>query len=221
MALIVTIDGPAASGKGTVARGLACRLGYAYLDTGAMYRAVALFALRQGIPCDDAAAVAARLADVHIEMPPGRVLLNGEDVTAAIREPAVSQAASRVAAIPEVRRFLVPLQRRLAQGRDIICEGRDQGTVVFPCAPLKFYLTADLRTRAERRYRELLARGVETTLEREIQELVERDRRDRERSEGPLVQPPDAVVVDTTDRSVEEVLDEMEGIIRRWLTARA
>ncbi len=219
--MIVTIDGPAASGKGTVARGLAARLGYDYLDTGAMYRTVALFALRRGISCDDRAALAPLLSEIDIDMRADRVLLNGEDVTAEIREPDVSPAASRVAAIPEVRRFLVPQQRRLAAGRRIICEGRDQGTVVFPDAPVKFYLTARICVRAERRYRELLGRGVVTTHDSVVLEIIDRDRRDRERADGPLRQPPDAVVVDSSDRTLDEVLDEMEGIIRRCATARA
>jgi cytidylate kinase len=212
--MIVTIDGPAASGKGTVAKGLAGRLGFAYLDTGAMYRAVALAASRAGVSCDDAAGVAAILPTIHIEMPPDRVLLNDEDVTELIRTPEVSQGASKVAAIPAVRAFLVPQQRRIGEGRDVVCEGRDQGTVVFPDAPVKFYVTADVRVRAERRYKELVERGVETTLEREVAELTERDRRDSSRADGPLRQPPDAVVIDTSGRTVELVLDEMEGVIR-------
>jgi cytidylate kinase len=219
--MIVTIDGPAASGKGTVARGLAARLGFAYLDTGAMYRAVALAAIRRGVACDDAVAVGRELSAIHIEMPPDRVLLNGEDVTEAIRAPEVSQGASKVAAVPAVRAFLVPQQRRIGLGRDIVSEGRDQGTVVFPDAPVKFYVTANICVRAERRYKELRERGVETTLDREVLELVERDKRDSERADGPLRQPPDAVVIDTSGRTVEGVLDEMEGVIRRWTSARA
>ena len=218
--MIITIDGPAASGKGTVARGIADRLGFAYLDTGAMYRAVALAALRRGLSCDDAAAVNALLPTIHIEMPRDRVRLNGEDVTEAIRAPEVSQGASKVAAIPQVRAFLVPQQRRIAAGRDIVCEGRDQGTVVFPDAPVKFYVTADVRTRAERRYRELAGKGTATTLDREVAELIERDRRDSERADGPLRQPPDAVVIDTTHLNPDEVLDRLEGVIRGCLPAR-
>ena len=149
--MIVTIDGPAASGKGTAASGIAARLGFEYLDTGAMYRAVALATARRGISWDDHAAVAAALPDIHIEMLPGRVLLNGEDVTMAIRAPEISQGASKVGEIAAVRNFLIPQQRQLAAGRDIICEGRDQGTVVFPDAPVKFFITADVRVRAERR----------------------------------------------------------------------
>jgi cytidylate kinase len=218
--MIITIDGPGASGKGTVARGIAARLGFAFLDTGAMYRAVALAAGRRGIACDDAAAVAAILPAIQIEMPGDRVLLNGEDVSVAIREPEMSQGASRVAAIPAVRAFLVPQQRRIARGRDIVCEGRDQGTVVFPDARVKFFITADVRVRAERRLRELIARGTTSTLEQEVAELIERDRRDSERTDGPLRRPPDAILVDTTHLSPEEVLDRLEGEIRKCLPAR-
>lgn len=218
--MIITIDGPGASGKGTVARGIAARLGFAFLDTGAMYRAVALAAMQRRVACDDAAAVAALLPTIQIEMPADRVLLNGEDVTAAIRAPEMSQGASKVAAIPAVRAFLVPQQRRIAADRDIVCEGRDQGTVVFPDAPVKFFITADVSVRAERRYRELLARGVRTTLEGEIEELLERDRRDSERADGPLRLPTDAIVVDTTHLAPDEVLDRLEREIRKCLPAR-
>lgn len=219
--MIVTIDGPAASGKGTVAKALADRLGFAYLDTGAMYRAVALAVIRRGGDCDDATAVERALPEIHIEMPPGRVLLNGDDVTAAIREPNVSRGASKVAAVPAVRAFLVPQQRRIGEGQDVVSEGRDQGTVVFPAAPVKFFVTADVRIRAERRRKELAGRGVETTLEREVAELVERDRRDTERPDSPLRQPPGATVIDTSHRTVGEVLEEMERVIRQCPTARA
>jgi len=218
--MIITIDGPAASGKGTVARGIAARLGFDYLDTGAMYRAVALAALRAGVACDDPTAVAALLPTIHIEMPPDCVRLNGEDVTESIRTPVVSQGASKVAAIPAVRAFLIPQQRRIAAGRDIVCEGRDQGTVVFPDAPVKFYITADVAVRAERRRRELAARGEATTRERELGELIERDRRDSRRADGPLRQPPAAIVVDTTRLTPDEVLDRLEEEIRKCLPAQ-
>lgn len=218
--MIVTIDGPAASGKGTVARGIAARLGFEELDTGAMYRAVALAAIRRGIPCDDPLGVEAVIPFLTLEMPTGRVILNGDDVSAAIREPAVSRGASQVAEIPAVRAFLVPQQRQIAAGRNIICEGRDQGTVVFPDAPIKFFVTAQIRTRAERRCRELLARGVETTLDREIEALAERDKRDSEREVGPLREPPDAIHIDTTHLSPEAVLDLLEKEIRKCLPDR-
>jgi CMP/dCMP kinase len=218
--MIVTLDGPAASGKGTLAKGLANRLGFAYLDTGAMYRAVAHAALAQRVALDDAAAITSLLPTIHIEMPPDRVLLNGEDVTQQIRVPAASQGASKVAAIPDVRSFLIPQQRRIAAGRNIICEGRDQGTVVFPNAPAKFFITAEVRVRAERRCQELRMKGVDTTLEREIAEIVERDKRDSERADGPLRKPEGAIEIDTSDRTVGEVLDLMEEVIRRCAIAR-
>jgi cytidylate kinase len=218
--MIVTIDGPAASGKGTLARGIAERLGFDFLDTGAMYRTVALAAMRQGIACDDASAVSSLLPRLEIVIRAGRAILNGEDVEDAIRVPDVSQNASKVAAIPSVRAFLIPQQRRIAHGRDIVCEGRDQGTVVFPDAPVKFFITADVQARAERRYRQLVAQGRDTTLQREVSEIIERDRRDTEREDGPLREPPDAIHVDTTDLTPEQVLDRLEGVIRKWLTAR-
>ena len=218
--MIVTIDGPAASGKGTVAKGIAARLGFEYLDTGAMYRAVALAAIRRKVACDDRAGLSGLLPEITLEMPPGRVVLNGEDVTGQIRVPEVEQGSSKVAAIPSVRSFLVPQQRQIAAGRDIVCEGRDQGTVVFPDAPVKFFITADVRVRAERRYRDLLERGINTTLDRQIAELNERDKRDSEREDGPLREPPDAIHIDTTHLTPDEVLNRLEKEIRKWLTAR-
>jgi cytidylate kinase len=219
--MIITIDGPAASGKGTVAKGIAARLGFEVLDTGAMYRAVALAAIRSQISCDDREGVAGILPRIALEMPHGRVVLNGEDVTEPIRAPELSQGASKVAEIPAVRAFLIPQQRQIAAGRDIICEGRDQGTVVFPDAPLKFFITADVQTRAERRYQQHLAQGIETTMEREIAELKERDKRDTEREIGPLREPPDAIHIDTSHLTAEEVLNWLEKEIRKCLPAQA
>lgn len=218
--MIITIDGPAASGKGTVAKGIAERLGFEYLDTGSMYRAVALAALRRGIACDDGAAIAAMLPELTLDLPPGRVILNGEDVSILIRRPDISQEASKAAAIPAVRSFLIPLQRQIASGRDFVCEGRDQGTVVFPDAPVKFFITADVQTRAERRYRELTERGLTTTVEHEVAELKQRDRRDMEREVGPLREPPDAIHVDTTQLTPDQVLDVLEREIRKCLPDR-
>src|SRR5580658_7589625 len=218
--MIITIDGPAASGKGTAAKGIAERLGFEYLDTGAMYRAVALAAIRLRISCDDHSGVAGILSQIVLEIPSGRVILNGEDVTEPIRSPELSQGASKVAEIPAVRAFLIPQQRQIARGRNIICEGRDQGTVVFPDAPVKFFITADVRTRAERRYRQLIEQGIESSLEREIAELNERDKRDREREVGPLREPPDAIHIDTTHMSPDEVLNRLEKEIRKWLPDR-
>lgn len=218
--MIVTIDGPAGSGKSTAARGLAARLGFDYLDTGAMFRAVALALLNRGTDPADPARVEAVLAELLIEMPPGRVLLDGHDVTGPIRAAAVAQVASKVAVIPAVRRFLAAEQRRLAEGRNIVCEGRDQGTAVFPDAPCKFFVTADPRARAERRFRELLDKGEAVTLDEVLASQIERDTRDAERADAPLRAAPDAVIVDTTNLSADGVLVVLEEAVRRCATAR-
>jgi cytidylate kinase len=213
--MIVTIDGPAGSGKSTAARGLARRLGFEYLDTGAMYRAVALALTRADLPFSDAARVVGLLTHTKLEMPPGRVVLNGIDVTEAIRHPSMSDASSRVAVEPHVRAMLVQWQRQVAAGRDMVCEGRDQGSVVFADSPCKFFLTARVETRAVRRLEELRARGVETTLERMIEDLEIRDHRDATREVGPLLRPDDAIVIDTDDLTPEQVLDRLEAEVRR------
>lgn len=213
--MIVTIDGPAGSGKSTAARGLAARLGFEFLDTGAMYRAVALALTRADIPFSDAARVVEFLAHTRLEMPPGKVVLNGEDVSAAIRHPSMSDASSRVAVEPHVRGVLVQWQRQVARGRDMVCEGRDQGSVVFADSPCKIYLTASVETRAARRLAELRARGVDTTLERVVEELEIRDHRDRTRAVGPLMLPENAIVVQTDGLTQEQVLDRLEAEVRR------
>jgi len=211
--MIVTIDGPAGSGKSTAARGLAARLGFDYLDTGAMFRAVGL-ALRGAADAD------AVLAVIHLEMPPGRVLLDGRDVTDDIRTPEASQAASRVAVVPAVRRFLAAEQRRIADGRNIVCEGRDQGTAVFPDAACKFYLTADPHARAERRHRELVAKGEAVALADVLAQQRERDARDAGRADAPMRPADDAVLVDTTGLTVDAVVARLEEVVRRCATAR-
>ncbi|MDB5308770.1 MAG: cmk [Gemmataceae bacterium] len=218
--MIVTIDGPAGSGKSSAARLLAARLGFDYLDTGAMYRAVALALTRRGVDFADLPAVEAVLAGVQIEMPPGHVFLNGEDVSGAIRSPGVSQGASKVAVIPAVRRFLAAAQRRVATGRSIVCEGRDQGTVVFPDAGCKFFLTADPRVRAERRYHELVVKGETVTLHDVLTAQEERDARDASRELGPMHPADDAVIVDTTHLTTDAVLARLEEVVRRCPTAR-
>ncbi len=213
--MIVTIDGPAGSGKSTAARDLAARLGYDYLDTGAMYRAVALALGRRQIDLTDLPAVEAALATVQVEALPGRVVLNGEDVSGLIRNPEVSQGASRVAVIPAVRRFLATEQRRVAAGRHIVCEGRDQGTAVFPDAGCKFFLTADPVTRAERRYHELAASGEPISLEEVLQAQVERDARDASRDLAPMRPADDAIVIDTTHLTPDGVLARLEEEVSR------
>lgn len=214
--MIITIDGPAGTGKSTAARQLAARLGFDVLDTGAMYRAVALAVLRHRASLEDETAIQDLLRGLRIQIRGSRVWLNEEDVTDAIREPTVSQAASRVAAFPVVRRFLMELQRAAARNRNIITEGRDQGTFVFPEAEVKFFLTATPTVRAERRRRELAGRGVVRPLDEILAEQEERDRRDSSRAMAPLTPAPDAILIDTTNRSVDEVIALMEEHVRSW-----
>ncbi|HJT77937.1 MAG TPA: (d)CMP kinase, partial [Gemmataceae bacterium] len=176
--MIVTIDGPAGAGKSSAAKALARRLGFDYLDTGAMYRAVTLAVLRAGLDPHDRAAVAALLPALRIDMPPGRVLLNGADVTGLIRTAEITAASGPIADNRAVREHLVALQRAVARGRDIVCEGRDQGTIVFPEAGCKFFLEADPVERARRRQREMAARGEVCELEEVLRAQEARDRRD-------------------------------------------
>jgi len=213
--MIITIDGPAGSGKSSVAKALAQRLGFETLDTGAMYRAIALAVTRAAIDESNPAELQRVLGGSRIEMPPGRVILNGEDVSGLIRTPEVSAAASRLAAMPEVRRFLVALQRQIGHGRNMVTEGRDQGTVVFPDAAHKFFLHADAHERARRRWHELQARGLTTSLETVLAEQNARDLRDASRDDSPMQPAPDAIVIDTTHLTPGEVLDRLEQEIRR------
>ena len=205
----IAIDGPAGSGKSTVAERVAQLLGYDYIDTGAMYRAVALGALRAGVPMEDEDRLA-RLAedariDLHSENGQTKVLLDGEDVTKEIRRPEVSLAASRVSAAWSVRKALVPKQQELAAAGGVVMEGRDIGSVVLPHADLKIFLTASADARASRRAEELGARGQPATLEQTLKEVMERDRRDTERAVSPLVAADDAIIVDSTAMEQEEV----------------
>jgi cytidylate kinase len=213
--MIVTIDGPAGVGKSTASRALAARLGFEFLDTGAMFRAVALAALRARIAWDDHPALAELVQRIRLEMPPGRVLLDGEDVSALIRTPEVSAGSSVVAASPAVRPRLAQLQRQIAVGRNIVCEGRDQGTVVFPDADCKFFLVANSEERLRRRAGELAARGQAIDLDALRQAQAERDLRDSSRDLAPLRQAEDAVVLDSTNLTHEQVVDRMEQEVRR------
>jgi cytidylate kinase len=206
--LIIAIDGPVGSGKSTVARRVAELLGYLHLDSGAMYRAVALRALRAGVSLDDAAALERVARDARIEMEMNgaarRVLLDGQDVTEELRGAEMSMQASRVAVVPGVRRVLVGHQQRMGAAGGIVVEGRDIGTVVFPKAELKIFLDADVEVRARRRWLEYEQKGQPTDLARMIEEVHERDHRDRDRAASPLRRAPDAVYVDCSAIEAEE-----------------
>jgi CMP/dCMP kinase len=208
--LIIAIDGPVGSGKSTLARRVAQMLGYVYVDTGAMYRALALKALRRDLAFDGNDENLVELAretriDLRAEDGTQRVSLDHEDVTTAIRTPEVSQAASKIAVNPGVRHVLVAEQRRAGEQGGVVMEGRDIGSVVFPDAQLKIFLTASPETRAERRWREHQQKGDAIDLQRTLEEIRERDRRDQGRTTSPLVRAPDAVVVDSTAMEPEEV----------------
>ena len=208
--LIIAIDGPVGSGKSTLARRVAELMGYVYVDTGAMYRALALKALRQGLTFsggDDPLVALAQKTSIDLRADGGtqRVLLDQEDVTTAIRTPEVSQAASKIAVNAGVRHVLVAEQRRAGERGGVVMEGRDIGSVVFPDAQLKIFLTASPETRAERRWREHQQKGDEIDLQKTLDEIRERDQRDKERTTSPLVRAADAVVVDSTAMEPEEV----------------
>jgi cytidylate kinase len=213
--MIVTIDGPAGSGKSSAARALARRLGFEFLDTGAMYRSVALAAIRAGVSLRDEATIAQLLTGLDLQVDSGRVLLNGEDVTREIRTGAVTAATGAAADSPVIRRRLAELQRAAAVGRNLVCEGRDQGTLIFPDALCKFFLVADPTERARRRQREMATRGEQVDLDQVLQAQDERDRRDAARDIAPMKPAPDAVVLDSTALSPAEVVDRMEAEVRR------
>ncbi|MBI3333143.1 MAG: (d)CMP kinase [Candidatus Omnitrophica bacterium] len=217
--LVITIDGPSGTGKSTAARRLARRLGYLYLDTGAMYRAVALKALRAGASLKDRRRLAGLARSSRISFSRGsrqvRVLLDGTDVTLAIRRPEVSEAASVVATVPGVRRALVRQQQAIGAAGGIVAEGRDTGTVVFPGADLKVFLTATLAQRARRRFEELQSAGHRLSLAEVLREMRARDLRDRRRASSPLRRAKGAVLVDNTRLKSDQVLDKLSDYARR------
>ncbi len=212
--MIVTIDGPAGAGKSSVSRTLALRLGFAFLDTGAMYRAVALAALRQNLGWEDPAALAALARRLSIEVRGDRTYLDGEDVSGEIRSHAVTSATHYAASNGAVRTHLVELQRQLAGRLDIVTEGRDQGTVVFPQAECKIFLDASPQERARRRQADLATRGEKLSLEEVLADQNRRDESDATREVGPLVAAADAVHVNTDGLSPEEVVDRLEALVR-------
>jgi len=214
----VAIDGPCASGKSTVARALAERLGYRYINTGAMYRAVAFYALRSGVDPQNEQQVAPMLDRVQIDLrgPPAdqRTILNGQDVTEQITSPEVASAASAISSLLVVRQRLVYLQQQMAKAGGVVLEGRDIGTVVLPDAECKFFLTASLLERARRRKRDYEAMGVERSLEEVKEELSRRDHNDMSREHSPLIKAPDAIEIDSTGLGVEEVVQRMVEVCR-------
>jgi cytidylate kinase len=218
MSFVVTIDGPAAAGKSTTARAVAARLGFVYIDTGALYRALALKVLEEGVAPDDPDAVETALHGTELDLSGAQdapqVRMDGRDVTDTIRTPEVSEMASRLAAQRAVRARLVDIQRELRARGPLIGEGRDLGTVVFPDADVKIYLDADAGTRARRRYRELQERGIAVPLEDVLAELERRDRRDRERADSPLAIPPGARVIDTTQMDIDSQIRAVLEVVQ-------
>lgn len=219
--VVVTIDGPAGAGKSSVAKLLARRLGYRLLDTGAIYRSVALTAKTRGVAWSDADACAQIARDLDIRFDfvdeKNHVYLGDEDVTSAIRTPDVSQGASQVSAHPEVRAALLDLQRRLGAGGGVVVEGRDTGTVVFPTADAKFFLTATDEQRAKRRLAEL---GGTADFETVLREMRERDHRDASRDVAPMVAAPDALLVDSSTQTLEQVVESLAGHVASRAGAR-
>lgn len=211
---VITIDGPSGVGKGTVSTGVAQALGWHFLDSGALYRAVALAVLEAHIPLDAAAGVAAKADALNLRFADaGRVLSGNKDISAQIRAEAVGEAASRIAALPAVRAALLNKQRAFRQAPGLVADGRDMGTTVFPDADLKVFLTASVEVRAERRYKQLKQKGLDANLPRLLGEIRERDRRDSERPVSPLKPAPDACLLDTSTLSIDEVVDQ---VIRWW-----
>jgi len=215
---VVAIDGPAGAGKSTIAKRVAARLGFTYIDSGAMYRAVALWALRQNVDPGDMHRMEQLAMAAEIELSPGRIRLNGEDVTEAIRTPEVSGGASKVAVIPGVRRALVAKQRLMGERSSVVMEGRDIGTVVFPGADVKIFLDADPRERVRRRLSDVRTSGEEIPESALAAQMKERDQRDSTRADGPLAQAPDAAYLDSTSLTVEEVEEAILKIVRSRVT---
>jgi len=213
--MIIAIDGPAGAGKTTVAHLLAKKLSIFYLDTGATYRALTFKALKEKIDLDDENALEnlAKNLNLHFDFSQGKVFLDGEDITDKIRQPVIDKNISKVAEKPKVRKVLVELQRKIAQDKDFVVEGRDTTTVVFPNAQFKFFLDADFYVRLERRFKELKEKGLNISFSEVEKDLKRRDKADLERKVGPLRKAEDAIYIDTTDLSLEEVIEKIIKII--------
>jgi 3-phosphoshikimate 1-carboxyvinyltransferase len=212
---VIAIDGPSASGKGTVAERVAATLGYHYLDSGSLYRLAALAAVRAGIALDDEAGVAEQAISLPASFEGGRILLAGDDVTDAIRSEEISVGASKVAALPAVRAALLARQRAYRRFPGLVADGRDMASVVFPSARAKVFLTASAGARAERRYKQLIAKGMPANMHALLQDLQERDARDAQRSVAPLRQCDDADLVDTTELDVNAAVAAVMAIVTR------
>lgn len=214
---LVAIDGPVGAGKSTVAKITAQRLNIVYVDTGAMYRTVGLYVTNKGLDTKDAKQVNSVLDEINLDVKLSnegqKIFLNGEDVTKLIRTPEISMAASNVSAVPEVRERLVQIQRSLADSKSVIMDGRDIGTVVLPNATTKIFLNATLDVRAERRYRELIKKGQEVTFEDVKNDIIRRDKNDMSRAASPLKKADDAIELDTTGKTLEEVVSEIIAIV--------
>lgn len=219
----VAIDGPSGAGKSTVARAAAARLGYIYVDTGALYRAIGLAVCRRGIAGDDTEGILSTLPELTLALAyqdgGQRVLLCGEDVSDKIRTPEISYYASKVSAVPEVRNFLLDIQRDMAKAANVLMDGRDIGTVILPDAPVKIFLTASAKCRAERRWKELQEKGQTVTLAQVQADMAERDQQDSNRAAAPLRQAKDAVLLDTSDLTLDESIDAVVRLV--WERAEA
>ena len=217
----IAIDGPAGAGKSTIARMVSQRLGFLYVDTGALYRSIGVCALRNGVKTDDANGVEALLPRVKVELKfvdgVQHVFLNGDDVSEEIRKPEASMAASNVSAIPAVRAFLFDLQREMAAQNNVVMDGRDIGTVVLPDADLKIFLTASPEERARRRFNEMKDKGMDVEFAPLLEEIKQRDYNDSHRAIAPLKQAQDAVLVDTTENTLEESIARVEALARERL----
>lgn len=214
----IAIDGPSGAGKSTIARAAASKFGFIYVDTGAIYRTIGLAASLKGVDTEDAPAVTAMLPRIKIEMGydnngEQRMYLDGRDVSTEIRTPSVSMYASNVSAIPEVRAYLVEMQRDMARRNNVIMDGRDIGTVILPDARLKIFLTASAQDRARRRYEELKAKGVHEDFTSVLDDMLRRDRQDESRAAAPLRAANDAVILDTSGNTLEESIDTVCGLI--------